>query len=200
MESLARPGGNVTGLSNVAADLAGKKLGLLKEIAPTFSRLACLYNPARPVEPLGAKDLLAVAPAAGVEVRMIDVRATEDYPAAFRAVASAGADALMAHGNPINFINRHLITDFARRNRLPSMYEEGRFVEAGGLMSYAPSFIDLFRRAATYVDKILNGAEPGDLPVEQPTKFELIINLKTAKALDLTIPPSLLLRADQVIE
>jgi putative ABC transport system substrate-binding protein len=127
------------------------------------------------------------------------VRTPEDYPAAFTAVTAGRAQALIAVGNPINFKNRQLIVDFALKHRLPSVYEERLFVEAGGLISYAPSFTDLFRRAATYVDKILKGARPAELPVEQPVKFELVINLKTARALGLTIPQTVLLRADQVI-
>ena len=198
--SLARPGGNVTGLSNVAPELSGKKLELLKEIAPKASRLAVLWNRASPVEPLGLQALRAAAPAAGMEILSVEVSTADDYPAAFASVASRRAHALMAHGNPVNFKNRQLIADFALRSRLPSIYEERLFVEAGGLMSYAPSFTDLFRRAATYVDKILKGAKPADLPVEQPTRFELVINLKTAKTLGLTIPPLVLFRADQVIE
>jgi putative ABC transport system substrate-binding protein len=200
VESLARPGGNVTGLSNIAPELSGKRVELLKEIAPRVSRVAVLWNPASPVEPLGFRELLAAAPAAGVEIVSVEVRTPDDYPAAFAAVASSRAHALLAHGNPVNFKNRQLIADFALRSRLPSIYEERLFVEAGGLMSYAPSFTDLFRRAATYVDKILKGAKPADLPVEQPTKFELVINLRTAKALGFTIPPLVLFRADQVIE
>jgi len=200
VESLARPGGNVTGLSNVAPELAGKRLQLLREIAPGVSRVAVLWNPASPVEPLWFRELLVAAPAAGVEIQSVEVRSPDDFPAAFAAVASNRAHGLMAFGNPVNFKGRQLIADFAARNRLPSVYEERLFVEAGGLMSYAPSFTDLFRRAATYVDKILKGAKPADLPVEQPTKFELVINLKTAKALGLTIPQSVLLRTDEVIE
>lgn len=200
VQSLARPGGNVTGLSNVAPDLNGKRLELLKEIAPKVSRLAVLWNPASPVEPLGFRELLAAAAVAGVEIRSIEVRSPDDFEAAFAAIASSNADALMAFINPINFKGRHLIGDFALANRLPSILDERIFVEAGGLLSYGPSFIDLYRRAAVYVDKILKGAKPADLPVEQPTRFELVINLKTAKALGLTIAPSVLLRADQVIE
>jgi putative ABC transport system substrate-binding protein len=144
--------------------------------------------------------MVAAAAVIGVEIQAIDVRTPDDYLAAFATVTASRADALYAFGNPVNFKNRQLIADFALKSRLPSIYEERLFVESGGLMSYAPSFTDLFRRAATYVDKILKGAKPADLPVEQPTKYELLINLKTAKALGLTIPPSLLQRADQVIE
>ena len=200
VESLARPGGNVTGLDNVGPDLKGKQLQLLKEVAPKVSRVAVLWNPANLVETFGFKEMVAAAAVIGVEIQSIDVRTPDDYLAAFATVTASRADALYAFGNPVNFKNRQLIADFALKSRLPSIYEERLFVESGGLMSYAPSFTDLFRRAATYVDKILKGAKPGDLPVEQPTKFELIINLKAAKALSLTIPQSLLQRADQVIE
>lgn len=200
VESLAHPGGNVTGLSNMAPELAGKRLELLKEIAPRVLRIVYLWNPASPVEPMGFQDMLAAGRAAGVEILSAEVRTPDDYPAAFAFVASTRAHALIAVGNPVNFKHRHLIVDFALKTRIPSIYEERLFVEAGGLMSYAPSFSDLFRRAATHVDKILRGAKPADLPVEQPVKYELVINLKTAKALGLTIPPSLLVRADQVIE
>jgi putative ABC transport system substrate-binding protein len=133
-------------------------------------------------------------------IQPVEVRSPDDFPAAFAAVASSRADALLALGNPVNFQGRQLIVDVAAKNRLPSIFDERLFVEAGGLMSYAPSFTDLFRRAATYVDKILKGAKPADLPVEQPTVFELVINQRTAKALGLMIPPSLLLRADQLIQ
>jgi ABC-type uncharacterized transport system substrate-binding protein len=200
VESLAHPGGNVTGLSNIAGELSGKRLELLKEIAPKISRVALVWNPASPVEPFGRQEVLTAARAANLEIVSAEVRTPEDYPAAFAAVTAGRAQAVLAHGNPVNFSNRQLIVDFALKNRLPGIYEERVFVEAGGLMSYAPSFTDLFRRAATYVDKILKGAKPADLPVEQPTKFELVINLKTAKALGLTIPQSILVRADQVIE
>ena len=198
VESLARPGGNVTGLSNVAPELQGKRLQLLKEIAPKVSRVAVLWNPASPVEPLGFQGVLAVAAVAGVAIQSIEVRTPDDYPAAFATVNSSHADALHAFGNPINYYNRQLIADFALKSRLPGMYEERRMVESGGLFSYAASYIDLCRRAGTYVDKILKGAKPADLPVEQPTNFELVINVNTAKALGLTIPQSLLLQAELI--
>jgi putative tryptophan/tyrosine transport system substrate-binding protein len=200
VQSIARPGGNVTGLSNIAPELYGKRLQLLREISPGVSRLAVVWNPASPVEPFSYQDLRTAAAAAGVEVESLEVRNADDFTPAFAALAPTRTVALLAFGNPINFRNRQRITDFALKNRLPSIYEERLFAEAGGLMSYAPSFSDLFRRAATYVDKILKGAKPADLPIEQPTKFELVVNLKTAKALGLTIPPAVLIRADSVIE
>lgn len=200
VESLARPGGNVTGLSNLGPELLGKSFELLKEIAPKVSRLAVLRNPASPVERVVFEEMLAAAPAFGLEIQSIEMRTPEDSAEAFATVTASRADALFALGNPVNFKNRQVIVDFALKRRLPSLYQERLFVDAGGLLSYAPGFSDLFRRAATYVDKILKGAKPADLPVEQPTKFELVINLKTAKALGLTIPQSLLQRADAVIQ
>ena len=200
VESLARPGGNVTGLSNVAPDLMGKRFQLLKEAAPKVSRVAVLWNPASPVEPFGFSDTLAAAIANGVEIKSIEVRTPEDYPSAFTTVTASRADALFAFSNPVNFTHQQLIMDFALKRRLPSVCEDRSYAASGGLLSYAPSFVEMLRRAATYVDKILKGAKPADLPVEQPTKFELVINLKTAKALGITIPQSLLLRADEVIQ
>ena len=200
VDSLSRPGGNVTGLSNVGPELSGKKLELLKQIAPKASRVAVVFNPASEVEPLVVQELSAMAPTLGFEIEPVEVRSPEGFSAAFGALSPSRINALLALGNPINFRERQLIADFALKNRLPSVYDERLFVAAGGLLSYAPSFTDAFRRAAMYVDKILKGQKPSDLPVEQPTKFELVINLKTAKALGLTIPPSLLLRADEVIE
>jgi putative ABC transport system substrate-binding protein len=200
VESLSRPGGNITGLSNVGPELSGKKLQLLKEIAPQVSLVAVLWNPASEVEPLTVRELSNAARAVRIEIQLAEVRSPDGFSVAFATLASSRVNALLALGNPINFRGRQLITEFALKNRLPSMFDERLFVETGGLMSYAPSFTDSFRRAATYVDKILKGAKPADLPVEQPTKFELVINLKTAKALGLTIPQTLLLRADQVID
>ena len=200
VDTLARPGGNVTGLSNVSLELNGKRLELLKEIAPGASRLAFVHNPDSPVEALGVREMQAAASAAGFEILPIDVKNPEDFAAAFTAITAKRAHVLYAVGNPVNFKGRQLIAEFALKNRLPSIFEERLFVEAGGLLSYAPSFSDLFRRAATFVDRILKGAKPADLPVEQPTKFELFVNLRTGRMLGLTIPPSVLLRAAQVIE
>jgi putative ABC transport system substrate-binding protein len=191
VESLARPGGNVTGLSNVSPELMGKRFQLLKEIAPKVSRVAVLWNPASPVEPNGFRETLAAAPIAGMAVQSIEVRTPEDYPAAFATMTQSRVDALFPFGNPVNFRHLQLIVDYALTNRLPSLFDERLFVESGGLLSYGPNFIDLFHRAATYVDKILKGTKAGDLPVEQPVKVELLINLKTAKALGLAIPQSM---------
>ena len=200
VDSLAHPGGNVTGMSNVAPELAGKRMQLLKEIAPKVSRMLLLRNGGNPVESQGARETQETARAIGLEVVEADVRTREDYPAAFAAAVAGRVDSLRAVGNPINFQHAQLIADFALQHRMPSSYDEKRFVEVGGLLSYAPSFTDLFARAATLVDKILRGAKPGELPIQQPTTFELVINAKTARALGLTIPQSLLLRADKVVD
>ena len=199
--SLARPGGNITGFSNQLAELSGKKLQLLKEMAPKVSRMAVLWNPASPIEQIALGEMRAAAAVVGVEILSIEVRTADDeHRAAFAAVTAGRADALHAFGNPVNFKNAQLIADFALRNRLPSSYDERSFVGVGGLFSYGSSFIDTYRRAATVVDQILEGAKPADLPIQQPTTFEFVINLKTAKALGLAIPQSVLLRADEVIQ
>jgi putative tryptophan/tyrosine transport system substrate-binding protein len=199
--SLARPGGNVTGLSNISSELSRKRLELLREAVPGLSRVAALWNPDVRGALLDYKETEGAARLLRLELQSVEVSRAEDLDRAFSAVTKQRAQALVLPGaNPVGFINRGKIATFAQRNRLPSMYPTREYVETGGLMSYGPSLPDLFRRAATYVDKILKGAKPADLPVEQPTKFELFINLKTAKALGLTIPQSLLQRADQVIE
>ena len=200
VDSLSRPGGNLTGLTNVGPELSGKKIELLKEIAPKISRVAFIFNPTSQVEQLAHREIAAVARTAGIEIEPVEVRSPDDFPAAFAALASSRVHAVIAVGNPVNFKGRQLIADFALRNRLPSIYDERLFVDAGGLMSYAPSFTAAFRRAAAFVDRILKGAKPADLPVEQPTTFELVINAKTARSLGLTIPPALRLRADHVLE
>ncbi len=197
--SLARPGGNVTGFSFMSPDLGGKRLQLLKEAVPKVSRVAVLFNPANVGSVLERKSAEDAAGALGVRLQPLEVRRVDDLEGAFRAAARERAQALIAFRDAVVDANRGRILDLAARGRLPTMFEQRDFVEAGGLMSYGPSLPDLFRRAATYVDKILKGAKPGDLPVEQPTRSELVINLKTAKALGLTIPPSIRVRADQVI-
>ncbi|HSW25533.1 MAG TPA: ABC transporter substrate-binding protein [Burkholderiaceae bacterium] len=200
VHSLARPGGNVTGLSNIAPQLQGKRLELMREIMPALQRMACLYNPDAPVERI-AQDVIASAAAeAGIAMQFVAARNPDEVPEALAAARSGGAQALLAIGNPVNFKASKVITAYAIEQRLPTMFDERFFVVGGGLMSYAPSFKDLFRRAATYVDKIVKGAQPAELPVEQPSRLELVINLKTAKALDLTIPQSVLLRADRLIQ
>jgi len=198
--SLARPGGNVTGLSNISSELSGKRLELLREAVPGLSRVAFLWNPDVRGNVLDYKETENVARSLRLELQSVEVSSAEDLDRAFSVVTNQRAQAIVLPANPVGFTNRRQIASFAQRNRLPSMYATKEYVEAGGLMSYGPSLPDLFRRAAIYVDKILKGAKPADLPVEQPTKFELVINLKTAKALGLTIPQSLLRRADQVIQ
>ena len=198
--SLARPGGNVTGLSILAPALSGKRLELLKEAFPKVTRVVILWNPTSSGEALSFREMPAVAKALGVQHQSMEVRAANDFEDGFQRAKQEGAQALVTMPSPVINANRQQILEFAAKNRLPAMYAGSEFVEAGGLMSYGPNYTDQFRRAAVFVDKILKGAKPADLPVEQPTKFELVINLKTVKALGLTIPPSLLLRADQVIE
>jgi putative ABC transport system substrate-binding protein len=198
--NFARPGGNVTGLTQMAPELNGKRLELLKDLVPGLSRVAVLLNPANPSVPLQLREIEAAAQALGVQLQVFEVRDPKEFDRAFSAMAEGRARALTPLTDAMFFSRRGRIVQLASKNRLPAIYEERRFVEAGGLMSYATSIPDLWRRAAAYADKILKGAKPGDLPVEQPTKFELIINLRTAKALGLTIPPSLLLQAHQIIE
>ncbi len=201
--SLARPGGNVTGLSHFAGqELNGKRLELLKEVVPKLSHVAILWNPANPSHPLQLRETEVVAAQTlGVRLRPLEVRVPGDFEGTFETAIRGRASALIALEDPLFFRERTRIVGLAAKSRLPVMYGGSReWVEAGGLMSYGTSLPYQFRRAATYVDKILKGAKPADLPIEQPTKFELVINLKTAKALGLTIPPSLLARADQVIE
>jgi putative ABC transport system substrate-binding protein len=199
--SLARPGGNVTGLSTISLELTGKRLELLKEAVPGLSRVALLWNPGVRGDTLQYKEAEGVARALGLSLQSVEVVLAEDLDRAFSAITEQRAQALTVTGpSPVTFSNRAKIATFAQRNRLPSIYGGREFVVAGGLMSYGPSDLDSFRRAATYVDKILKGAKPGDLPIQQATRFELVINLKTAKALDLTIPQSVLVRADEIIQ
>ncbi len=196
--SLARPGGNVTGLSNQSADLAGKRLELLREVVPSLRRLAIMANIGGPIGVLEMREVQAAAGTLGLEVATLEIRRAEDIAPAIEALKGR-ADALYVVTDPLVNTNRIRINTLALGARLPTMHGSRDYVEAGGLTSYGPNFPDLFRRAADYVDKILRGTKPGDIPVEQPTTFDLVINLKTAKALGLTIPPSLLLRADEVI-
>ena len=199
VNSLARPGGNATGLSIQATDLAGKRLELLHEVVPGLRRLAIMANPGAPPAVLEMAETQTTARALGLEVVASEIRRPEDIAAAFEAFKGR-AEALYVCNDPLVTTNRTRINTLASGMRLPTMYNVREFVEAGGLMSYGPNFLDLFRRAADFADKILRGAKPSDIPVEQPTKFDLVINLKTAKALGLTVPPTLLARADEVIE
>jgi putative ABC transport system substrate-binding protein len=199
--SLARPGGNVTGLSySVGPEIVGKELELLKEIVPKVRRVAILSNPASPVQPLFIREVNGAARSLGVHLQHLEVRGPNEFEGAFAAMAKERVGALLVVADPVSVFHRTRLADLAAGSRLPAAYGTRASVEAGGLMSYGPSVRDLFRRAATFVDKILKGAKSADLPVEQPTKFEFVINLKTAKALGLTIPPSLLRRADEVIQ
>ena len=198
--SLARPGRNVTGLSNISPELSGKRLELLRQAVPGLSRVAALWNPDVRGAVFDYKETEGAARLMGLELQSVEV-SRADLDRAFSAVTKQRAQALVLPGvNPVGFMNRGKIATFAQRSRLPAMYPTREYVDSGGLMSYGPSLSDQFRRAATYVDKILKGAKPADLPVEQPRKFELVINLKTAKAIGLTIPQSILLRADQILE
>jgi ABC-type uncharacterized transport system substrate-binding protein len=197
--SLARPGGNVTGLSNQSADLAGKRLELLREVVPSLRRLAILANAGSPIGVLEMREAQAAARTLGLEVVTSEIRRVEDIAPAFETLKDR-AEALYVASDPLVTTNRIRISTLALGARLPTMHGQGDSVEAGGLMSYGANYPDLHRRAADYVDKILRGAKPGDIPVEQPTKFDLVINLTTAKVLGLTVPPSQLARADEVIE
>ena len=199
VSSLARPGGNVTGLSILLAETSVKRLQLLKEAVPKASRVAVLWDPATPFHKAMLKEIDAAAPSLRIRPLAITVKGRGDLGNALSEVTRSRADALFVSQGMSPAARRQLL-DFAASNRLPTMVLNEELVVAGGLMSYSPNFIEMFRHAAAYVDKIVKGAKPGDLPVEQPTKFELVINLKTAKALGLTIPQTLILQADQVIE
>ena len=198
--SLARPGGNITGLSTLAPEISGKQLEVLKEIVPRLSRVAVLGSSTTPGNAQSLKETELAAGAFGVKVQYLDVRDPKDIDTAFRATGKGRADAILVLTSPVFNPYRTEIADLAVKNRLPAIYSTPEFVEDGGLMTYGVSLTDLYRRAATYVDKILKGAKPADLPVEQPKKFEFIINLKAAKQIGLTIPPNVLVRADKVIK
>jgi putative ABC transport system substrate-binding protein len=198
--SLAHPGGNVTGFSSLVSELEPKRIELIREIIPGAVRIAALYNMANPIFWPRWQQMERVAQSVGIQPQLLDVRKPEDLESAFRAAIMQRADALVVSNDGLTLENRRPIAELAAKHRLPVVYAAREFVDAGGLMAYAVSFPDLYRRAATYVDKILKGAKPADLPVQQPTKFELVINRKTAKTLGLEIPPTLLARADEVIE
>jgi putative ABC transport system substrate-binding protein len=198
--SLARPGGNVTGLSYFNEAIVAKRLELLKEFVPGLVRVAVLRNPIVEVHATFWQETEVAARKLGVALQPLDVRGPEDFEAAFAAATRGNAQALIAFDDSLTIAHRPRIAGLAASSRLPAMYGYREFPDDGGLMSYGPSFADLFRRAATYVDKIIKGAKPAELPVEQPTKFELVINRKTANALGLTVPPTLLAQADDVIE
>jgi len=203
VSSLARPGGNITGLTFLGPELLPKRLALLKEALPSVSQLAALLHPHAYGEST-MRDMMEQSEAAakmlGVQLRLAAVQGPDDFDTAFSAMAQERADALLVFPSPMLFTERRRIVDFAAKHQLPSMAMAKEFAELGGLMTYGASLPGLMRRSANYVDKIINGAKPGDLPVQQPTKFDLVINIKTAKALGVDIPPSLLARADEVIE
>jgi putative tryptophan/tyrosine transport system substrate-binding protein len=198
--SLARPGGNITGLSSLAPEISGKQLELLKEIVPRLSRVAVLANSTNPGNAQALRETELVAGALKVQLQYLDVLDLKGIETAFRAASKGRADAVLALNSPVLNSHRTQVAGLAVKNRLPAIYPWPEIVEAGGLMTYSASYTDLFRRVATYVDKILKGTKPADLPVEQPVKFELIINLKAAKQIGLTIPPNVLVRADRVIK
>ena len=198
--SLARPGGNITGNVILGPEIITKRLQLLKEAVPKASRVALLYNPENPSNALNVQELQVGAPALGVTLQWVKVSSPDQFESALSAMTRGRPDALIVTADPMHQLYVGRVVDFAAKNRLPVMYQVKENVIAGGLMSYGASLPDLFRRAATYVDKILKGAKPAALPVEQPTTFELAINLKTAKALGLTIPQSILARADQIVQ
>jgi putative ABC transport system substrate-binding protein len=198
--SLARPGGNITGMTEMAAQLGGKRLELLKETVLGLSRVAVFWNPHNPAYGPILKGLEAAAPALGVELRRVEVRVPEDFERAFQDAMRQRAGALIVPGDPLVTNRPRTVTDLALKYRLPTMFENKEFAEVGGLLSLGVNLVDSYRRAASHVDKILKGTKPGDLPMEQPTKFDLFVNLKTAKVLGLTIPPSVLARADEVIQ
>jgi putative tryptophan/tyrosine transport system substrate-binding protein len=197
--SLAKPGGNITGLATLSTENSGKQLELLKEIVPRLSRVAIIGNSTNPGDAQALREMVLAAGSFEIYLRYLDVLDPKDIEPVFRAVAKGRADALLVLGNPILNSQRQKVTDLAAKHRLPATYARPEYVESGGLMYYGTSYNDLLWRAATYVDKILKGAKPAELPVEQPKKFELVINFKTAKQIGLTIPPSVLARADRVI-
>jgi putative ABC transport system substrate-binding protein len=198
--SLGRPGGNITGLALISSQLSGKRLELLRTVAPEVSRIAVLFNPTNPALPHQIRETEAAARALGVHLQLLEVRDPKDIDKALQIATTSRTHALVVLDDALLFTYRTTIVKLAAKNRLAAIYGFREFVEAGGLMAYAANLADMYRRAATYVDRILKGAKPADLPIEQPTTFELVINLKTAKALGLTIPPAVLARADEIIE
>ena len=198
--SLARPDGNLTGLSSVAPDLEGKRLELLREIVPSVSRIAVFINSVNPFHATSMRQAQSAGKTLGVKVQQYDIRKSEDLDGAFAAIRKERPDALLILADRVFLHNRERIVDFTEEQRLPNVSAYKEVVEAGGLMSYGPSYEDMHKRAAIYVNKILKGAKPGNLPIEQPTKFTLVVNLKAAKALGISMPPAVLSRADDVIE
>ena len=197
--SLARPGGNITGLVTLSSELTGKQLELIREVFPKVSRVAVLLDPEDASKIVQLKEIQSTAKVLGITLRAIEVRSPTDFQGAFKAAIKERAGALLVLQSAVTNTGRKPIAELAIKNRMPTIWAESGLMDAGGLISYGPNYSDLFRRAATYVDKILKGAKPADLPVEQPKKFEMVINLKTAKQIGLTIPPNVLARADRVI-
>jgi putative tryptophan/tyrosine transport system substrate-binding protein len=200
VQSLARPGGNVTGLTSIAVEIDGKRLELLREIAPTISRVGVFWNPTNPVGQVLVNQTKLAAASLGLELLLIPIQDVGHFEQAFATFTSERLNGLTVNSDTLFLDNQTRILDFAAQARIPATYPYREFVDAGGLMYYGPNYLDLFRRAATHVDKILKGAAPGDLPVEQPTNFELVVNLKAARALGLAVPQSILVRANEVIE
>jgi putative ABC transport system substrate-binding protein len=200
VESLARPGGNVTGLSTMTVETAGKRLELLTAMVPKLSRVAVLWDPQSPISTLAWKEIQLPAGRLGIQLHSLEVRSANDLDQAVENATPARADALYITPGPVFTANLKRIADLAAKSRVPSIFQFSEFADAGGLVTYGPDRVDLFRRAAAFVDKILKGATPGDLPIDRATKFELVINMKTAKALGIAIPRSVLFRADRVIE
>jgi len=198
--SLARPGGNLTGLSSVSQDLSGKRLELLKEAIPKVSRVGVLYDPNDPAKVAEFKEIEVAARPLGVQLQSLEVRSLDELESGFKAATKGKAGALLVLPTTILGTRTRQITELAAKNRLPTMFATSQYMDAGGLMSYGPDYADLWRRAATYVDKILKGTKPADLPVEQPIKFDFVINLKTAKQIGVTIPPEVLARATTLIK
>jgi putative ABC transport system substrate-binding protein len=198
--SLAQPGGNITGLTNLLAGISGKRLEILKDALAGASRFGILWNPDNPASRTGLKETQAAAQSLSVQLQMLEVREPGDYPGAFEAADKARVGGVSVVSDSVMFAHRVRLLQLAQKYKIPTMHTQSLWVQSGGMFSYGPYYPDLYRRAATYVDKILKGAKPGDLPVEQPTKFELVINLKTAKQIGLTIPPNVLARADKVIK
>jgi len=198
--SLGRPGGNITGLTSISEDLEGKRLELLREVLPTISRVTVLWNPDNQTLVAGLREIRAAAQVLRMTVQALEVRNAGDLEETYKAIIRARPGALLVMADRFFLHNRQRLMDFATKQRLPGVYAYRELVEAGGLMSFGPSYPGMHRRAAYFVDKILKGAKPADLPVERPTKFELVVNLKAATALGLTIPQSILVRADQVIQ
>jgi putative tryptophan/tyrosine transport system substrate-binding protein len=200
VSSLARPGGNITGLTNLLAGISGKRLEILKDALPGKSRFGIIWNPENPASMTGLKETQATSQSLGVQLQLLEVRGPNDFEGAFEAASKGHVGGVTVVSDSVMFAHRVRMLDLAAKHKIPTMHTQGLWVQSGGMISYGTHFPDLYRRAAHYVDRILKGAKPADLPVEQPTKFELVINLKTAKQIGLTIPPNVLARADKVIK